>query len=103
MPSIMISEFVGNLLRKLLSHSIVFVSIQPGQVEYITSSPSKSSVYFVAFAFISVILVTFIWLTIYYIQKFRYLNTKRRLDVSIFFFIFLLNLKKNNKKLFKIK
>ncbi|RNA26671.1 E3 ubiquitin-ligase RNF130-like [Brachionus plicatilis] len=81
-PSIMVSEYVGNLLKQLATHSTVFVSIKPGPVEFIQSGslPSRSSVYFVAFAFLSVVLVTFVWLTVYYIQKFRYINTKKRLD-----------------------
>lgn len=81
----MVPEKVGSMIKEMLTSSTVFVSIKPGSVENIQSGslPSRSSVYFVAFAFLSVVLVTFIWLTVYYIQKFRYLNTKKRLDVSV--------------------
>ncbi|CAF0724972.1 unnamed protein product [Brachionus calyciflorus] len=81
-PNIMISQYVGNLLKKFLLFSTVYVSIKPGPIEIVhgSSLPSRSSIYFVAFAFLSLVLVTFIWLTVYYVQKFRYLNTKKRLD-----------------------
>lgn len=80
----MISDYVGNILIKLLRYSNVYVTIKPGPIEVIenNSLPSKSSIYFVAFAFLTVIIVTFIWLTVYYVQKFRYLNTKKRLNVT---------------------
>lgn len=90
MPSIMVSEYIGSLLIKLLKYSSVYVTIEPGQIEIIEEAglPSKSSVYFVAFAFLIVIVFTFIWLTVYYVQKFRYLNIKKRLDVIIVNFNF---------------
>ena len=81
----MVSEYVGNLLKKLLKYSTVFVLIKPGPVEYVSTSslPSKTSIYFVSFAFIIVVLVTFICLNVYYVKKFIYLNTKKKLDVNI--------------------
>jgi hypothetical protein len=64
----------------------VFVSVTPGPVEIIenNSLPSKASIYFVAVAFFLIVVVTLIWIIVYYIQKYRYYNAKKRLDVTFF-------------------
>ena len=74
----------------------VHVTIKPGPIEIIdnNSLPSRASIYFVAIAFLIVLVVTIIWLAVYYVQKYRYYNAKKRLDVRLevileceFFFI----------------
>lgn len=63
----------------------VHVTIKPGPIEIIdnNSLPSRASIYFVAIAFLIVLVVTIIWLAVYYVQKYRYYNAKKRLDVRL--------------------
>jgi hypothetical protein len=71
----------------MVNNAKVYVTISPGPVENIenNSLPSKASIYFVAVAFFVVVIVTLIWIIVYYIQKYRYYNAKKRLDVRISF------------------
>lgn len=79
---------VGYLLLNYMINSNVYISLKPGPVEIIESNslPSRASIYFVAIAFLVVLIVTIIWLSVYYVQKYRYYNAKKRLDVYFFNF-----------------
>lgn len=74
---------VGYLLLNYMNGYEVYLSIKPGPIEIIdnASLPSRASIYFVAIAFLIVLVITIIWLSVYYVQKYRYYNAKKRLDV----------------------
>jgi hypothetical protein len=79
----MVSNYVGNLLLGWTSEE-VYITIRPGVVEVIenNSLPAKASIFFVTITFILVIVISLIWIIVYFAQKYRYINAKKRLDVN---------------------
>lgn len=43
--------------------------------------PTRASVYFIFFTFVLVVIITTLWVTVYFIQKYRYQTAKKRLEV----------------------
>jgi hypothetical protein len=82
--SLMVSNYVGNLLLGWTNED-VYITIRPGVVEVIenNSLPAKASIFFVSITFILVIVISLIWIIVYFAQKYRYINAKKRLDVNI--------------------
>ena len=80
----MVSNYVGNLLLGWTGVE-VYITIRPGVVEVIenNSLPAKASIFFVTITFILVIVISLIWIIVYFAQKYRYINAKKRLDVNI--------------------
>ncbi len=80
----MVSNYVGNLLLGWTNED-VYITIRPGVVEVIenNSLPAKASIFFVSITFILVIVISLIWIIVYFAQKYRYINAKKRLDVNI--------------------
>lgn len=82
-PNVLVVSSVGYLLLNYMHDYEVYATLKPGPIEVIEgpSLPSKISVYFVSIAFVIVLVVTTIWLSVYYVQRYRYYNAKKRLDV----------------------
>jgi hypothetical protein len=81
---VLVDSNIGGALLEFLKTADVYVLIKPGPVETLDSGtlPSRASIYFVAIAFLVVLVVTIVWLSVYYVQKYRFYNAKKRLDVS---------------------
>jgi hypothetical protein len=85
----MVSNYIGNLLLGWTGEE-VYITIRPGVVEVIENSslPAKASIFFVTITFILVIVISLIWIIVYFAQKYRYINAKKRLDVILFLFVY---------------
>jgi hypothetical protein len=73
------------LAEKIQQHEHVFVSIRIGKKldRGLSSLNHRSSVLFVTISFIIVMVISMLWLVVYYYQRFRYLQTKeneRKMD-----------------------
>jgi hypothetical protein len=65
------------LISKHGEHNRVHVAIQQGsRIDKKTSLNHRSSVLFVTISFIIVMVISMLWLIVYYYQRFRYLQTK---------------------------
>jgi hypothetical protein len=87
--SVMVSNYVGNLLLGWTNDD-TFITIRPGVIEVIenNSLPAKASIFFVTITFVLVIVISLVWIVVYFAQKYRYINAKKKLDVSLFLFFF---------------
>ncbi len=80
----LVSNYVGNLLLTWSSEVSTYVTIKPSSVEYFNDDdmmPTRASVYFIFFTFVLVVIITTLWVTVYFIQKYRYQTAKKRLEV----------------------
>lgn len=65
------------LASKVEKHEYVFVTIKAGaRFDKKSSLNHRSSVLFVTISFIIVMVISMLWLVVYYYQRFRYLQTK---------------------------
>lgn len=65
------------MIRKLEEHGNVLVNIKAGaRFDKKSSLNHRSSVLFVTISFIIVMVISMLWLIVYYYQRFRYLQTK---------------------------
>lgn len=83
--SVFTPQYKGRALASLIDkHEHVFVSIRIGKADERNINLShRSSVLFVTISFIIVMVISMLWLVVYYYQRFRYLQTKeneRKMD-----------------------
>lgn len=76
--SVFTPEYMGDEMAKQLDeYPEVFVSIKAGtRFDKRSSLNHRSSVLFVTISFIIVMVISMLWLVVYYYQRFRYLQTK---------------------------